>query len=58
MRRDQPEHRCSLAAGNFGKNTQAVRRLADVAAATGITIAHLALVCLLTRGWAHRAHPR
>ena len=36
--------------GNFEKNTQAVRRLAGVAAAKGITVAQLALAWLLTRG--------
>ena len=36
--------------GNFEKNTQAVRRLAGVAAAKGITVAQLALAWLLSRG--------
>ncbi|MFC9911216.1 aldo/keto reductase [Streptomyces sp. NPDC059862] len=36
--------------GNFGKNVEAVDRLADLAAAKGITVSPLALAWLLTRG--------
>jgi len=36
--------------GNFEKNTQAVRRLGDLAAAKGITVSQLALAWLLSRG--------
>jgi aryl-alcohol dehydrogenase-like predicted oxidoreductase len=36
--------------GNFEKNTQAVRRLGELAAAKGITVAQLALAWLLSRG--------
>jgi aryl-alcohol dehydrogenase-like predicted oxidoreductase len=36
--------------GNFEKNTDAVRRLGDLAAAKGITVSQLALAWLLSRG--------
>jgi aryl-alcohol dehydrogenase-like predicted oxidoreductase len=36
--------------GNFEKNTEAVRRLGDLAAAKGITVSQLALAWLLSRG--------
>jgi aryl-alcohol dehydrogenase-like predicted oxidoreductase len=36
--------------GNFEKNTQAVARLGDLAAAKGITVTQLALAWLLSRG--------